>query len=331
MIELLSRLRVLHQQITPLAEHAHAPDVAPNYTPYACSYHFFRTPAGQVISLDLIRSDDTGKLGLRVLRERTDGGIDGLAFFAPSQECCPFGYDGELPDGDRSDRGGRQTMLLSRSSRSIAGRVVLPSGSGGIHSVRFALSLQPLEPGFGTGQLGLGISHIVATDFLRVAYRGFVEINDERQAIDSLGTLSLHAGDRLPHYAYAVSVPHSYADGQPAILAAAVHDDALRFLGELMGRHSLVYAYGRNGIPKLSFHLGGFGADIPIGSDARLVLSGLQPFVHDLLGVLTVSAFAQAQYVSGHGPSLDLGRVVIDYRGPEYVDQLRLPRSLLGT
>lgn len=318
MDQLIARLRFIHESLTPLAEGFSPPDVSPNYTPYACSYHFFRGPDGRVISLDVIRSADTGNLGLRVVREREDGGIDGLSHITAQAEWAPFRTDGMLPSSTAISR-----PLLSRSGHAVAGSYFSGNTSSAIHSVRFSLSLQPLEYGVGIGQLGLRFAHLIATDFPRVRYRGFVELNGERLAIDSIGSISLHSGDRLPQYAYLISVPRSESDSSPSLLLAAVQDDALRILGEALGSHSVVYALGRNGLPKVALHVGAFGPDIPLGVHGRIVLRDVRPFGHDFLGQPTVTAAVSATYIPMHGAPIDLGRVFIDYRGARYVKLLQ--------
>ncbi len=324
MDHLIDRLRSLHESLTPLAKGFLPPDVRPNYTPYACSYHFFRGPDGRVISLDVIRSDDTGSLGLRVVRERDDGGIDGLSHIAAQTEWAPFRTDGLLPSMSATHR-----PLLSRSGETIAGSYVSGNQGSAIHAVRFSLGLQPLEYGVGIGQLGLRLAHLIATDFPRVRYRGFVEINGEELAIDSIGSISLHAGDRLPQYAYLVSVPRGESDTAPALLLAAVHDDVLRILGEVLGSHGVVYALGRNGLPKVALSVGAFGPEISLGVHGRIVLHDVRPFGHDFLGQPTVTAAVSATFVPTQGAAIDLGRVFIDYRGARYVRQLQ-PDSAAG-
>lgn len=311
MSDLLAQLRAAQQTLMPLATGFHPPDTAPSYTPYACSYHWFRAPDGRAISLDIIRSDGTGHLGLRVVRERADGGLDGLSQITPRFAWAGMRTDGEL--GEHGDRPRR-----ARAPHAIAG--ALTSASGPLRRVRFALSLHLVAPGFGTGQLPL---HLVATDFPRVRYRGFVEINDEHLAIDALGSISLHAGDRLPQYACLITVPQAGAAGaaerEPALLLGAVQGDMLRAGEELLGERSLVDAFGRNGLPPVSLSVGAFGHDIPLGLGSRIELRELRPFFHDFLGEPTCTASVQARYVPALGAPVELGRVFIDYRGAHFL------------
>ncbi|MFO0577943.1 MAG: hypothetical protein U1A78_28370 [Polyangia bacterium] len=322
MSDLLAHLRAAQQALSPLAPGFFPPDSPPNYTPYACSYHWFRGPDGRAISLDVIRSDGTGHLGLRVVRERADGGVDGLSHITPRSEWAGLRTDGELgKTGEHGAHGERP--LLARAPHAIAGAFSSPSGA--LRHVRFALTLHLEAPGFGTGQLPLHLVHPVATDFPRVRYRGFVEINDEHLAIDALGSISLHAGDRLPQYAYLITVPQAgaadVADQNPALLLGAVQGDMLRVDEELLGERSLVYAYGRNGLPPVSLSVGAFGRDndIPLGLGSRIELRDVRPFFHDFLGEPTCTASAQARYVPALGAPVALGRVFLDYRGAHFL------------
>jgi hypothetical protein len=322
MSDLLAHLRAEQQALTPLATGFFPPDGPANYTPYACSYHWFRGPDGRAISLDVIRSDGTGHLGLRLIRERADGGVDGLLHITPRTTWAGFHTDGALGQAT-------ELPLLSRCQHAIAGSYT--GTSGPLRSVRFALTLQLEAPGFGSGQLPLHLVHLVATDFPRVRYRGFVEINGEHLAIDAPGSISLHAGDRLPQYGYLISVPQAgAADAAPAFLVGAVHGDMLRRGGELLGERSLVYAFGRNGLPPVSLHLGAFGRDIPLGLGSHIELYDLRPFVHDFLGEPTCTAAVRARYVPALGAPVELGRVFIDYRGAHFLRWLDLPEAAAG-
>lgn len=318
MRDLLARLRNTYQALTPLADGFYPPDAPPNYTPYGCSYHWFRGPDGRAISLDVIRSDDTGRLGLRVVRERRDGGVDGLSHFDGREGWLPMRADGQL-DGEAETR-----PLLSRSQHAIAGRVIATAATErqGLQRVRFALTLQPRSPGYGTGQLGLGLSHLVATDFLNVHYRGFVELDGEVLNIDAVGSISLHAGDKLPQYGYLIGVPPLEGPSAPRLLAAAVHGDSLRVGEELLEGRTMGYAYGEHGMPPISLHVGEFGREIPLGLGGRIELAGIRPFFHDFLGEPTCTAAVQARYVPLLGPPIDLGRVFIDYRGRYFLSFL---------
>ena len=43
-----------------------APDSGPHKLPYTCSFPWFHTPDGQLIAVDVVRSDDLGRRALRV-------------------------------------------------------------------------------------------------------------------------------------------------------------------------------------------------------------------------------------------------------------------------
>lgn len=320
MSDLLMRLRAAQQALTPIASGFFPPDLPSNYTPYACSYHWFRGPDGRVISLDVIRSDDTGNIGLRVMRERADGGLDGLVKICSKSDWLPMRTDGQLSESESPEQATTHAQL-SRSQHAIAG--FCSAESGPWRRVRFALDLRVNSPGFGTGQLGLGIGHLVATDYLDVHYRGYIEFDGERLPIDSAGSISLHSGDRLPGYAYLVTVPQLGETAGARLLCAAVHGDALRIGGELLGGHSMTYAYGQHGLPPISFHVGSFGRDLPLGVNGHVEIRDVRGFPHGFLGEPAVTATAEARYVPLLGEPIPLGRVFLDYRGQHFLDYLQ--------
>jgi hypothetical protein len=317
MYHLLARLRVLHEALTPEVDRFLPPDLSPNYTPCVSSQHVFCGPEGRLISIGMVRSDDTGTIGLRLVRERTDGGLDGLSLVAPQAMGASFQQDGQLPARMSTNR-----LLLSRGEHAIAGMYQSEDQTKPIHSVRFSLTLKPLERGVGIGQLGLRLGHLIATDFLRVLYRGELFLNGEKLQIDSVGSLSLHAGDRLPQYGYLVTSPHAANGLLPALLLLAVHDDSLRVLGESVGGQSVIYGLGRNGLPKVALHLGSLGPVLPLGDDGKLLFHDLRPFGYDFLGQPTVTALGDARFVSQQGTVRDLGRVFVDCRGAHFVTLL---------
>lgn len=329
----IAALRERLQALSPVSAGFHPPDEGAAYTPYACSYHWFRAPNGRAISLDLIRSDDSGNLGLRVMRETEGGELQALVHIAPKAQWLPFACDGSLPARDVDPT----RPYLSRSSVQIAGtcRTERHDRKSELHSVRFQLSLSIVEPGQGTGQLGLGLAHLVATDFLRVAYRGFVELDDERIDIDSLGTLSLHAGDALPQYAYLLSLPGTHESEKaqaPQILLGAVRHDALRVFGKLLGSRSLIYAHARSGMPPFSLHIGELDRGLSLGISGRIEIQALRACVHDFLGQPTCTGIVQARFQPAVGEAVDLGTAYIDFRGRHYLRSLDrlLPGSLPG-
>lgn len=329
MSDLVSHLRAAQEAWTPVATEFAPPDTHPNYTPYACSYHWFRGPDGRAISLDVIRSDDTGKLGLRIVREREDGSLAGFSYIK-SKDCWePMRTDGHLPGDSQSTR-----PFLSRSHTAIAGSYTRQENADpevtAFSHVRFELSIHLESPGYGTGQLGLTLSHLVATDFQNVRYKGFVELDEERLAIDSLGSISLHAGDELPEYGYLVSVPSHDQPEAPKILAAAVKEETLRVGAELLGGRAMIYAYGQHGLPPISICASEFGRDFPLGLGARVELSNVQPFVHEFLGQVTCTASADARYIPTIGATVELGRIFLDYRGQHFVRFLVLSGKSLA-
>lgn len=328
--ERVARLREQVQALAPISAGFFPPDAGAAYTPYACSYHWFVGPDGRAISIDVIRSHDSGQLGLRFVRE-TAAGIEGLAHIVPLAQWQPFATSGVLP----TDPGDDPRPLLSRSTDSIAGQLPATDSAraGAPPALRFQLRLDVIEPGLGSGQLGLGIAHLVATDFLHVHYRGFVEIHGERLAIDAPGAISLHAGDRLPQYAYLLTLPRHPASGQgaapPQILAAAIHDDALRTFGEHLGTRSLIYAHGRSGLPRFSLHVGDIDRTLPLGASGHIAIRALRPFLHDFLGQPTCTGIVEATFQPLCGDAIDLGTAYIDFRGEHFLRSLQrlLPDS----
>jgi hypothetical protein len=303
----------------PIAFKFDAPDNPPDYTPYACSYHWFRGPDGRVLSLDVIRSHDSGQLGLRVLRERADGGVDGLSLISPIAEWAPMRTDGSMPDAEDVGR-----PALSRGRNFVAGQVT--GGQGNLRRVSFALAVNPKAPGLGPGSLALEISRLSVTDYTRVRYLGFVEIDGERIDIDAPGVVSLHYGDSLPHYAYVVSVPQ-LEESAARLLLSSVRSDTIRYKGELLGDCAVTYAYGTDGLPPVSIFIGEFTRTISVGFGARVELSDLRPFFHDFIDEPTCTASALARYIPALGSAIDLGRVFIDYRGRDYLATLGLDEA----
>jgi len=94
--ERVARLREQVQALAPISAGFFPPDAGAAYTPYACSYHWFVGPDGRAISIDVIRSHDSGQLGLRFVRE-TAAGIEGLAHIVPLAQWQPFATSGVLP------------------------------------------------------------------------------------------------------------------------------------------------------------------------------------------------------------------------------------------
>ena len=298
-----------------------APDSGENKTAYACTFHWFLAPDGGLLGLDLIRSDDTGRLALRVYRGRPDGSFQGWIHEAPAEEWEAFRTD-EVPRND----GGRN--MLARGEGWIAGAV--HGGAGGLEAA-FELEILPESPGLGTGRLGLRLVELAATDYPRVRVKGSMTLGGDRMEIDSEGIASVHYGDRLPQAAYLATIPSA---AKTRLLAASARGENLRVGGRFLGDAALIYSYGSGEMPPLLFHAGRFGDPVPLGGGFRVRLTDIQAFRHVLLGVPTVTgtAFAVLEKPDpGLAPGdwlrkkhVPLGPVLFDYRGEYYVESLPL-------
>ena len=280
------------------------PDAGKGCAPYTCTFHWVPTPDGRVIGLDVIRSDDCGRLGLRVFAfER--GGIRALVHEAPAGEWAPFATERPTaPDGGRN--------WLGRGPGWVAGAVRAPGQS--LPRVRFAFSVQPAAPGL---QLRPSLScalRLKATDYLDARTTGFIELDGERLEIDARGPLSIHRGRKLTRYAYVAAVPRDQEGGR--LVAVAVGRDTLRVGGAFLGKAVVSYGFGAQGVPERSLHLGLPGRDLELGSGRRLILEDLRAFRHTLLGEPTVSGWARGR-LEGGGVS-EVMEVVVDYRGEPF-------------
>ena len=70
-----------------------APDSGPHQLPYTCSFHWFHTADGQLIGVDVVRSDDMGRRALRVFAIGPGGDIASLILEGPSSDWAPFATD----------------------------------------------------------------------------------------------------------------------------------------------------------------------------------------------------------------------------------------------
>ncbi|MEK7744604.1 MAG: hypothetical protein AAB578_09490 [Elusimicrobiota bacterium] len=298
-----------------------APDSGEGKTPYACTFHWFLAPDGGLLGLDLIRSDDTGRLALRAYRGRPDGSFQGWIHEAPVEEWEAFGTDA------KPELGGKRNVL-ARGEGWIAGAV---HGAPGGLEADFDLEILPESPGLGTGRLGLRLVELAATDYPRVRVKGSMTLDGERMEIDSAGIASVHYGDRLPQAAYLATVPSS---SRTRLLAASARGENLRVGERFLGDAAFVYSYGSGKLPPLLFHVGRFGDPVPLGGGFRVRLTDIQAFRHVLLGVPTVTgtAFAVLEKPDpGLAPGdwlrkkwVPLGPVLFDYRGEDYLESLPL-------
>jgi hypothetical protein len=290
----------------------HAPDAGEGKTPYTCSFHWFRLPDGRICGLDVIRSEDSGQLGLRAFVVEESGEFRHLVRVAPAAEWKPF-HTEERPDALHTD-----ANVLGRGAGWVAGHARGDGAPGSIGDFRFELAITPETPGLGTGQHGLAFLNLTIADFRRVRTCGTVIIDGERFAVDALGPCSLHYGSSLPPYAYLATVPRS-EDAAPSLLLAAAAGDDLRVGGKLLAELCVTYAYGEHGVPAVSLHIGSYEQTIQLGGGRHIELRDAKLFPHQLLARSTVTGTALARLVDSDGSQLELGRVVFDYRGDPIV------------
>ncbi len=290
-------------------------DVAPERTPYCCSFHWFRLPDGRIVGIDAIRSDDTGRLGLRAFLVAPDGDIRGMSHAAPENDWYPFTTN-EKPslDGDRP--------ALGRGPCWVAG-AVRDTGQG-LDSVVFDLEVVTESKGHSSSLLwDLDFVDLAATDFMLAHTTGWLELDGERFEIDSRGPVSLHLGAKLPEYGYCATVPQPDRPAAPGLLLASVDGDNLRVFGKLLDDVGFTYAYGDHGVPHRLYSIGRFDSDcIPVDFIGHIELSDIRPFRHELLDVATITATADAVLRLPLHDDVALGRLILDYRGPLYTTTL---------
>ncbi len=286
-----------------------APDSGPHKLPYTCSFHWFHTPEGQLIGVDVVRSDDMKRRALRVFAIRPEGNIASLVLERPSSEWAPFAT--ETPPtmpGDKPVLGRGENWLAA--SASVSGQ--------SIDSVSFLLEFHVLVPGKGTGECGLLLAHMNAMDYLRMEVTGWININGDRIDLDrAIGYASMHFGDFLPNYAGIASVPPQNPAGA-GILVNVTDSDDIKHGAALIGDKSVVYGYGSGSIPALFLTIGKLEKGrVPLGG-ARLELSDIRSFAHFLLDRPTTTAVANATHVTDSGITVQVGQVILDFRGTEY-------------
>ncbi|MCO5168228.1 MAG: hypothetical protein M9894_17950 [Planctomycetes bacterium] len=313
-----------------------APDAGPLKTPYACSFHWFvARPAAageaRVVGLDVVRSDDLGRLGLRVFV--FDGRrLRALVHEAPAAAWAPFATAAP-PDLD----GARDA--LGRGPGWIAAAV---RGAGpDLRRVRLHLRVTPRSAPRPVGDLGTGIAvRLSAVDWLRARTTGWVEVDGERLEVDADGPLSLHVGTSLPDYGYLATLPG--APG-PGLLLASVGRDDLRVGGDLLGERAVTYAHW-TGLPG---HLGGkrtLSVEAIRGGRVAFPGTGREVAVervvaqvpHTLLGRPTTTFVAEVTLRAPRSMApWDLRRprehrvlVIGDARGQAFVDALAPARGL---
>jgi len=291
-----------------------APDSGSYKLPYTCSFHWFWTSAGELIGLDLVRSDDMDRRALRVFAINSQREIASLILEGPSSEWAPFATDAP-PALDQNK------PVLGRGKNWVSASASVSKQS--IEDVAFELTLAVQIAGKGTGEAGLALAHLTAMDYLRVELSGWMKINGRQMTLDgNVGYTSVHLGDFLPNYAAIASVPPQKQDA-PGILVNVSDSDDLKYGATLIGDKSVIYGFGSGGVPGFFTTIGHMekGA-IPLGCDARLELANIRSFAHVLLGRPTTTATADAMYVAANGSGIPVGQVILDFRGTEYAPLL---------
>jgi hypothetical protein len=284
-------------------------------TPYCCTFHWFRAADGRIIGVDLIRIDDIDQFGLRAYIVEFDGSIKGLSYAAPTHEWEPFATDSRPPlDGPKPS--------LGRGVNWIAGS--LQTSGQDLTRVVFDLNVVPQSGALSSSALWeLDLVYLAATDFTTVHTAGWLEIDDRRFDIDSYGPASIHFGARLPSYGYCATVHHPSKPNAPSILLSSVAGDDLQVFGKHFEDITFTYAYGDNGCPQRMYNIGRLEhRKIPLNFFGHLQLTEVHPFIHLLLGVKAVTATAQATLHLPFEREVALGQVILDFRGPDYVETL---------
>ncbi len=286
-----------------------APDSGPHKLPYTCSFHWFHTRDGQLIGVDVVRSDDMGRRALRVFAVGAGGEIASLILEAPSSEWAPFATDS--PPAMPQDK-----PVLGRGENWLAASASVSGQS--INKVSCLLEFKVLVPGKGTGEAGLLLAHMTAMDYLRMEVSGWIELNSNRIALDRvIGYASVHFGDFLPNYAGIASLPPHNPSGA-GILVNVTDSDDIRHGAALIGDKSIVYGYGSDPIPSLFLTIGKLAKGvIPLGN-AHLELSNVKGLPHFLLDRPTTTAVATATHLTRGGSAVEVGQVILDFRGAEY-------------
>jgi hypothetical protein len=304
----------------PLATVFTAPDTDPGKERYTCSFHWFRAADGRIVGLDVVRSEDEKqRMALRVFVAARDGAVRAMIHEAPVADWAPF--EVAVRGAAVARTAGRD--VLGRGENWVAGSVAAASDPRGISSAAFELDLTIEAPGLGPARLGRPALRMSVIDYPSVHYRGFVQLDGERLAIDAEGSASVHFGLRLVHYVFLASVPDPARPDAPQILLAAAQQDDLPVGGVLLGDRSVIYAYGRSGVPPVMLHAATLDSpSIPVGWGASIELSDVRVIAHTLLDEPTRTASAQATLVRPaptftdmeRTERLDLGRVMVDCR-----------------
>lgn len=288
-----------------------APDSGPHKLPYTCSFHWFHTPDGQLVGVDVVRSDDMGRRALRVfaLQPGSDT-VSSLLLEGPTPDWEPFATDAPPSMSQGKPVMGRGENWLAASA-SIEGQ--------SISSVSFLLNFKVQVPGRGTGESGLLLAHMTAMDYLRMEISGWIILSGQRMELDRVtGYASVHFGDFLPDYAGVASVPPQQTAGE-GILVNVTDSDDIKHGAALIANKSVIYGYGCGQLPDFFLTVGALTRNsIPLGGGARLELSEVKTVPHWLLLRPTTTAVAKATYVSDNSDRIEVGEVILDFRGGGY-------------
>ncbi len=311
-----------------------APDTGPGYQLYTCSFHWFKLANGSVIGLDVIRSSAParslapGRMALRFFEVSPDGKIRALIQESSDNEWT-FATQ-KPPSGVNAN----QSRFLGRAENWVGGSVNHLSGSANpstLKSVAFDLQLSVLEKGHDSRRFSFRTTHLDAIDFLRVKSKGWVEIDGVKsEVVDSEGPAAIHLGASLPSYAYLATLPGFL----PQLVMGGVARNNLRIGTGLFPKDTaILYSYRRSRLPSRQLKITPLNElEWPLSSSSSIRLSDVQPFPHQLLDVDTVTATARATItVPDRGfwfwtwqrkKEVDLGMVVLDFRGDPFVKAL---------
>ncbi|MGE0174882.1 MAG: hypothetical protein AB7T49_18970 [Oligoflexales bacterium] len=292
-----------------------APDGGDQKTPYACSFHWFQLQDGRVVGLDLIRSDDTDKYALRAYYEDAAGSFVGMNAESAQSNWLPFVTESEKLGAAKES--GRD--FLARGKNWIAGKVT----TQGSFPIEFNLKITPKTPGIGLGEIGLIFANLSVVDYTQVEVTGTITINGEVHSIRSSGKTSVHFGTKLPDAGFLATV----GTQSPSLLMGSARSDNARFGNQLIGDKAVIYSWGAGGISPLSFNITKFTQPIDIGASQFVRIDEvLGAFDHVLLGVPTRTGLAKATLIKkniwGETETIDLGKVVFDFRGDAYLRTL---------
>lgn len=317
--------------------------------PYTCTFHWFRLPDQSIVGLDVIRSDESTdsrqvrQMGLRVFLLSPGKPMRWLVEVHDRSEWDAY-FDGDRPPPEVVAEPVRP--VLGRGKGWVAAAVSSHAhGENRITQVSFRLDISPQSKmktngnvlGPLTACLSSWVLHLSATDFTRVVTRGSITIDRGAPVqVQSAGPASIHYGQFLPEYAYIATVPDVTARDTNSVdfLLASVHADDFTIPVPKDLPFTYVYARGRK-MPERMFTfakaLKKGGRRIPLGNGWTLALTEIQPpLEHKLLDVPTWTMAAKATLERGRSffnpdrdEALDIGTVILDFRGDYYIDILR--------